>query len=134
MFAERLGDYFLMMRIVSAWLGCTAPVEYFWCLNQIYSSIIYLTFLYLYLCLVHILFIDCAGIYYNNLNVKKCHNSGTSRDTDLPFSSDGRWYIKMWVFPYFEYPCMRTSPFNCQNHNAWCNLKRTSKQKASIRW
>ena len=27
-------------------------------------------------------------------------------------SSDWRLYIKMWVFPYFEYPCIRTSPPN----------------------
>ena len=61
------------------------------------------------------------------------HNGHICRWTWAPLS-DWRWYIKMWVFPYFEYPCMRTSPPNCQDHNAWCNIKRTSKQKASIRW
>ena len=38
----------------------------------------------------------------------------------------------MWVFPYFEYPCMRTSPPNWQGHNAWCNIERTPKQNTSI--
>ena len=94
----------------------------------------------------YMFFSQWAKIYQQNKSAALfCLSIGNNKgyknaefSKDIPWytlkGSDWRWCIKMWVFPYFEYPCMSTSPPNCQDLNAWCNIKRTSKQKTSIRW